>query len=115
MTACGYNQDDPADEPVARRLVSLAAGLRPDDQVEAEVRALLLGLAAGRPAGRDEPGPPPSPYLTVDEAAARLRRTRQAVYALVKRGRLHPLPGSPGRLLFTPEQIERFLKTRRRR
>lgn len=55
-----------------------------------------------------------SPYLTCSEAAAYLRKTVQAVYALVKRGRLHPMPGSPGRLLFTRDALDRYLNTRRR-
>lgn len=42
-----------------------------------------------------------SPYFTAEEAAAYLRRPSvQAIYALVKRGKLKPLPGS-GKLLFT--------------
>ena len=53
--------------------------------------------------------PVPSPYLTAAEAAAYIRRTVQAVYALVKRRRLRPLPGSPGRLLFTRDALDRFL------
>jgi excisionase family DNA binding protein len=55
-----------------------------------------------------------SPYLTCEEAAAYLRTTRQGVYSLVKRGRLHPMPGSPGKLLFTREALDRYLTTRRR-
>ena len=54
-----------------------------------------------------------SPYLTCTEAAAYLRTTVQGVYALVKRRRLHPMPGRPGRLLFTREALDRFLTTRR--
>ena len=40
-------------------------------------------------------------YLVATEAAAYLRTTVQAVYSLVKRGRIKPMPGRPGRLLFT--------------
>jgi Helix-turn-helix domain len=38
-----------------------------------------------------------NPYLDAEEAARFLRRTVQAVYALVKRGRLNPVPriGTP--------------------
>jgi len=54
-----------------------------------------------------------SPYLTCSEAAAYLRTTAQGIYALVKRGRLHPMPGS-GKLLFTREGLDRCLATRRR-
>jgi hypothetical protein len=43
-----------------------------------------------------------SPYLTAEEAAGYLRTTIQGIYSLVKRGRLQPMPGRPGRLLFTP-------------
>jgi hypothetical protein len=57
---------------------------------------------------------PDSPYLTVVEAAY-LRTTVQTVYDRVKRGTLHPVPGSRGRLLFTKEALDRFLLTRRRR
>jgi excisionase family DNA binding protein len=53
-----------------------------------------------------------SPYLTADEAAAYLRTTRQGVYALVKRGRIRPMPGRPGRLLFTRDALDHFLNSR---
>lgn len=53
-----------------------------------------------------------SPYLTVPEAAAYLRTTVHGIYSLVKRGRLHPMPGRPGRLLFTRERLDQYLKTR---
>lgn len=55
-----------------------------------------------------------SPYLTAAEAASYLRTTVQGIYSLVKRGRLHPMPGRPGRLLFTREALDRYLTTRRR-
>jgi len=55
-----------------------------------------------------------SPYLTAGEAAAYLRTTIQGIYSLVKRGRVHPMPGRPGRLLFTREALDRYLNTRRR-
>ena len=42
---------------------------------------------------------PQSPYLLVTEAAAYLRTTVQGVYSLVKRRKLQPMPGRPGRLL----------------
>lgn len=61
------------------------------------------------------PPAPASPYLTVGEAAAYLRTTVQTVYDRVKRGTLHPVPGSRGRLLFTKDALDRFLLTRRRR
>jgi len=54
-----------------------------------------------------------SPYLTAIETAAYLRCTVQAVYALVKRRRIFPMPGRPGRLLFTREALDRYLSTRR--
>jgi excisionase family DNA binding protein len=54
-----------------------------------------------------------SPYLTAVEAAVYLRTTVQGIYALVKRSRLHPMPGS-GKLLFTIEALDRYLTTRRR-
>lgn len=55
-----------------------------------------------------------SPYLTAAEAAAYLRTTIQGIYSLVKRARLHPMPGRPGRLLFTRDALDRYLTTRRR-
>jgi excisionase family DNA binding protein len=55
-----------------------------------------------------------SPYLTAVEAAQYLRRPSvQAIYALVKRGRLRPMPGS-GRLLFTREALDAALARRRK-
>jgi excisionase family DNA binding protein len=56
-----------------------------------------------------------SPYLTATEAAAYLRTTVQGVYSLVKRGRLHPMPGRPGRLLFTRDELDRYLSGRNKR
>jgi excisionase family DNA binding protein len=55
-----------------------------------------------------------SPYLTTPEAAAYLRTTTQGIYSLVKRNRLHAMPGRPGRLLFTRQALDRYLTTRRR-
>jgi excisionase family DNA binding protein len=60
-------------------------------------------------------GPIASPYLTCAEAAEYLRTTKQGVYSLVKRGRLHPMPGRRGRLLFTREALDRSLATRKSR
>lgn len=54
-----------------------------------------------------------SPYLTAAEAAIYLRTTVQGIYALVKRDRIKPMPGS-GKLLFTREALDRYLATRRR-
>ena len=55
-----------------------------------------------------------SPYLLAIEAAAYLRTTVQAIYALVKRGRINPMPGS-GRLLFTREALDKYLTGKFRR
>jgi excisionase family DNA binding protein len=55
-----------------------------------------------------------SPYLTAAEAAVYIRTTIQGIYALVKRGRLKPMPGS-GRLLFTREALDACLMRRRPR
>lgn len=55
-----------------------------------------------------------SPYLTTPEAAAYLRTTVHGIYSLVKRSRLHAMPGRPGRLLFTRQALDRYLTTRRR-
>jgi excisionase family DNA binding protein len=56
--------------------------------------------------------PPASPYLLAAEAAAYLRTTVQGVYSLVKRGKLKPMPGRPGRLLFTREPLDKYLNSR---
>jgi excisionase family DNA binding protein len=56
-----------------------------------------------------------SPYLTTEEAAAYLRTTVQGIYSLVKRGRLQPMPGRPGRLLFTRETLDKYLSGKFRR
>ncbi len=56
-----------------------------------------------------------SPYLTANEAAVYLRTTVQGIYALVKRGRIKPMPGRPGRLLFTREALDTYLNSRFRR
>ena len=52
-----------------------------------------------------------SPYLTASEAATYLRTTVQGIYALVKRGRLKPMPGS-GKLLFTRQALDECLAKR---
>ena len=57
-----------------------------------------------------------SPYLTAVEAAAYLRcPSVQSIYSLVKRGRIKPMPGRPGRLLFTRETLDKYLNSRFRR
>ena len=56
-----------------------------------------------------------SPYLTVEEAAVYLRSTKHGIYALVKRGSIRPMPGRPGRLLFTREALDKYLNYRFRR
>jgi hypothetical protein len=55
-----------------------------------------------------------SPYLTATEAAIHLRTTVHGIYALVKRGRLKPMPGF-GRLLFTSEVLDACRQRKRRR
>jgi excisionase family DNA binding protein len=55
-----------------------------------------------------------SPYLTVAEAAAYIRSTPQGIYSLVKRGKVRPMPGRPGRLLFTREALDSYLNSRYR-
>jgi hypothetical protein len=52
-----------------------------------------------------------SPYLTAIEAAVYLRTTVQGIYALVKRARLKPMPGS-GKLLFTRNALDECLSKR---
>jgi excisionase family DNA binding protein len=50
-----------------------------------------------------------TPYLSAEEAARYIKRSRQAVYALVKRNRLTPCGGSGGRLLFRRRDLDRFV------
>lgn len=54
-----------------------------------------------------------SPYLIAKEAAEYIRSTVQGVYALVKRGRLKPMPGRR-KLLFTREALDKYLSGKRR-
>ena len=61
------------------------------------------------------PAMPSSPYLTCAEAAAYIRSTIQGIYALVKRCKLKPMPGRPGRLLFTREVLDKYLSGKFRR
>jgi hypothetical protein len=58
---------------------------------------------------------PTSPYLLAAEAAVYLRTTVQGIYSLVKRRKLQPMPGRPGRLLFTRESLDRYVNSRFRR
>jgi excisionase family DNA binding protein len=53
-----------------------------------------------------------SPYFTAVEAAVYLRTTVQGVYSLVKRRKLKPMPGRPGRLLFTRDALDSYLNSR---
>lgn len=55
-----------------------------------------------------------SPYLTASEAAQYIRSTVQGIYALVKRGRVKPMPGTT-KLLFTRESLDRYLTSKPRR
>jgi excisionase family DNA binding protein len=55
-----------------------------------------------------------SPYMTAAEAAAYIRTTIHGIYSLIKRRRIFPMPGRPGRLLFTREALDRYLSARRR-
>jgi hypothetical protein len=55
-----------------------------------------------------------SPYLTAEEGAAYLRTTVHGIYSLVKRGRLHAMPGRRT-LLFTRESLDKCATTRRQR
>jgi Helix-turn-helix domain len=56
-----------------------------------------------------------TPYLTANEAAKYIKRTRQAVYALVKRNRLKPCGGQAAKLLFRREDLDRFIEGDRRK
>lgn len=56
--------------------------------------------------------PPPeveTPYLTAEEAAAYLRITLKALYGLVERRKLSPLPGHR-RYRFTREMLDEYLR-----
>jgi excisionase family DNA binding protein len=50
-----------------------------------------------------------SPFLTAEEAARYLRITRKALYGLVERRKLRPLPGSR-RYRFTTDQLDAYLR-----
>ena len=116
-------------EDVRQQIVAMGHTLPylPPHVVDPVQMAEFLGLdlrnsdcphLAPQPNPSDPPPQPPvpdSPYLTVGEAAAYLRTTVQTVYDRVKRGTLHPVPGSRGKLLFTKDALDRFLLTRRRR
>ena len=55
----------------------------------------------------------PSPYMTAEEVAAYLRLpTLAALYSLVQRGRLNPLPGHR-RYRFTEKELKRYLEGRK--
>ncbi len=56
-----------------------------------------------------------SPYLTAPEAANYLRTSVLGIYSLVKRGKVRPMPGRPGRLLFTAKDLDNYLNSRFRR
>jgi excisionase family DNA binding protein len=58
---------------------------------------------------------PASPYLVVSEAAAYLRTTTHGIYSLVKRGKIEPMPGRPGRLLFTRDALDEYLVGKKHR
>ena len=58
---------------------------------------------------------PASPYVTAVEAAEYMRTTIQAIYGLVKRGKIKPMPGRPGRLLFKRQELDDYLHGRYRR
>src|SRR5262245_53129591 len=63
-------------------------------------RGELVFIDGQQPAAPAAQPPAASPYFTVTEAGAYLHTTAHGIYSRVKRGRLRPLPGSPGRLLF---------------
>ncbi len=55
----------------------------------------------------------PSPYLTVEEAAAYCRVAVQAIYN--HRREIERLPGLQRKLLFRRETLDKWLETRRKR
>lgn len=55
-----------------------------------------------------------SPYLTAAEAATYLRTSVQGIYSLVKRGKINPMPGRIGRLLFTREALDSYLRGKKK-
>jgi excisionase family DNA binding protein len=78
--------------------------------------AAAAGMGAGAARGRFRVVQQiESPYLTAREAAEYLRTTVQGIYSLVKRGRLRPMPGRPGRLLFRRETLDDYLTGKPRR
>jgi excisionase family DNA binding protein len=78
------------------------------DQV-AGLLKLVASLAQAVPAQQH------TKYLTAPEAAAYLRTTVQGIYSLVKRRRLRPMPGRPGRLLFTRDALDAYLSGKKTR
>jgi excisionase family DNA binding protein len=78
-------------EVVERRLVGEVSGCESKQSVEQQGREI------------------DSPYLTGEEAADYLRITMNALYSLVERRKLRPLPGSR-KYRFTKEQLDAFLR-----
>lgn len=56
-----------------------------------------------------------SPYMTAVEAAGYLRTTVQGIYSLVKRGKIQPMPGRPGRLLFLRDELDFYVTGKRKK
>jgi excisionase family DNA binding protein len=91
---------------------SLAVGERPSQQAveESTIKSIMARLDSleSKAKGHAEPPPVQSPYLNAEEAAAYLRITVNALYGLVERRRLRPLPGSR-KYRFTREGLDAFL------
>ena len=54
-------------------------------------------------------------FLNTREAAVFLKTTPAGIYSLIKRGKIRPMPGRPGRLLFSSQALEQYLRDRYRR
>lgn len=84
------------------------------DAILSELDDAALDRLAQLLAPRLSIGDATTPWLTVDEAAERIRGTRQRVYDLVHQGRLQPARDGR-RVLFHRDDIDRYLASGRER
>jgi excisionase family DNA binding protein len=103
-TQSGYEQQAPV-KASSDRLADFAARL---EAIERRLGAEVPGCEDKQP-GEQQGREVDSPYLTGEEAADYLRITMNALYALVERRKLKPLPGSR-KYRFTKEQLDAYLR-----
>lgn len=104
-----YRREDEGEFLRGLACVALAAAINAEGEGDQDKPAM--------PAPRRRPGPQPgparpSPYFLADEAAAYLRLSLDALYSLVQRGKLTPLPGHR-HYRFTEKELTRFLENNR--